>query len=185
MEKLKDFFHDFSDIFLALIISSIMLTVLSLNLGTWFTNSSNTVSANEQNIIESNDKIDNNLEIGFKDEEDDDIENTQNENIEEQNTENESIDEEDTANKINSDDENKAEINNDISINPKIKIISIPDGTSGSGIARILRDNGLIDSTRDFIEMAENLNLTNKLKSGSFSISTDTSLEDIVKIITK
>ncbi len=166
MEKTKDFFHDYSDIFLAIIISGVMFTVLSFNLGTWFTDSPNTVAANEQNTTESNSTIGDNLNSNFENK---DLEDTENENMKDEDNETEESD------------DNEKE--NNTSTTPEIKTISIPNGTPGSGIAKILKENGLIDNTSDFIKTAESLNLSNRLKSGSFDISTDASLEDIIRII--
>lgn len=190
MEKIKDFFHDYSDIFLAIIISGVMFAVLSFNLGTWFTDSPDTVSANEQNTGESNNAIDDNLDSNsenenlqdtenVKDTSEEDIKNEEETNKDSEDTENENTKDED--NEIEESDDTEKE--NNTSTTPEIKTISIPNGTPGSGIAKILKENGLIDNTNDFIKTAESLNLSNRLKSGSFDISTDASLEDIIRII--
>lgn len=62
--------------------------------------------------------------------------------------------------------------------------ITIPSGTSGAGIAKILKDNHLIQDTAAFISRIEELNLAVKLKSGTFTINSGTSLDDIIYIIT-
>lgn len=190
MEKIKDFFHDYSDIFLAIIISSVMFTVLSFNLGTWFTDSPNAVAASEQNTADSNNTIGDNSDSNFENEDLEDTENVKDPSEEDINNEEKiNKDIEDTENENMKDEDNETEESrnnekeNNTSTTPEIKTISIPNGTPGSGIAKILKENGLIDNTSDFIKTAESLNLSNRLKSGSFDISTDASLEDIIRII--
>lgn len=65
----------------------------------------------------------------------------------------------------------------------EIKRIVIPNGTPGVGIAKILQEKGLINSTGDFVRVAEELKLAVKLKSGTFEIPTNSSIEDMVRII--
>ena len=62
--------------------------------------------------------------------------------------------------------------------------VDIPSGTSGSGIAKLLKDKGLIDNTAKFIARVEELKLSSKLKSDIFEIPSGTSLDDIIYIIT-
>ncbi|MDR5659007.1 hypothetical protein RH915_05855 [Serpentinicella sp. ANB-PHB4] len=63
--------------------------------------------------------------------------------------------------------------------------ITIPPGTHGLGIARILRDHNLITDVNEFLTTAEDLNLSTQLQSGSFTVSTDSTTEDLVKIISR
>lgn len=184
MEKIKDFFHDFSDVFFAIVVASIMFVVLSLNLGSWFNNSSNTVLADEpihisqdqhNNSESKNDDIDAEDKNQEAEVEDKEVNN-------EEATETEATETEDAKNN------NDANTNNDevIEENKKaqeVKTIVIPNGTVGTGVAKILKDNGLIAEAKDFVQTAENLNLAGRLKSGTFEISTSATIEDMVKII--
>ncbi|MFZ5965632.1 MAG: hypothetical protein ACOYVK_00440 [Bacillota bacterium] len=61
--------------------------------------------------------------------------------------------------------------------------IVIPSGTAGIGIAKILTEKGLISDPNQFTKRAEELKLASKLRSGTFSIPTGTSLDDIIGII--
>lgn len=63
--------------------------------------------------------------------------------------------------------------------------VNIPAGSLPGKIASILADNGLINSSRDFIAKAVELNLDTKLKSGDFKIAKGSSYEDILRILTK
>lgn len=63
--------------------------------------------------------------------------------------------------------------------------VTIPSGSMPGKIGLILQENGLITSSRDFIAKSVEMKLDTKLKSGTFNISTDSTLEDIVKLITK
>jgi len=183
LEKIKDFFHDFSDVFFAIAVTSVMFVVLSLNLGSWFNNSSNTVLADEPvHIVENNDTnliSEDNTEV---------VNLEENENLEEENSDIDKIPTEETEKtdeiKSNNDvdsKENEAESEN--TTNFEVKTIVIPNGTPGSGVAIILKENGLIDDTKEFIQTAENLNLAVRLKSGSFEIHSNDTIEDMVKII--
>lgn len=62
--------------------------------------------------------------------------------------------------------------------------VEIPSGTSGAGIAKILKDKGLIDHTAKFVARVEELKLASKLKSDTFDIPSGTPLDDIIYIIT-
>lgn len=68
--------------------------------------------------------------------------------------------------------------------NDPIKI-NIPAGSLPSKIGSILESNGLISSRTEFIQKAIELKLDTKLKSGNFTIPANSSIEEILKIITK
>ena len=63
--------------------------------------------------------------------------------------------------------------------------ITIPPGSLPSKIGSILEANGVIGSKNDFVNKAQELKLDTKLKSGSFEIQNNASIEEILKIITK
>lgn len=188
MEKLKDIFHDFSDILLAITVTAIMFFVFSTSLGSWFHNSPNTVLANEKdNSIESNmdsnEAEDNNQDI--------------NNNIQVENPPDTDLLDEIVDNRDDDQDleDNKEDLDSDIVPDSNdtqlesndresgFKKIIVPNGTPSSGIAKILKDNGLIEDTNIFIQASESLNLSVRLKSGTFQIPSDSSVEDMVKII--
>lgn len=72
-------------------------------------------------------------------------------------------------------------------VTPSTKTVSItiPPGSLPSKIGSILESNGLISSKNDFVNKAQELKLDTKLKSGSFEIQNNASIEEILKIITK
>ena len=197
MEKIKDFFHDFSDVFFAIIIASIMFAVLTINLGGWFNVPIHTVLADRSADIseEQNDEITDNQSNNNTDLEDDrSNKNMDSEDVRPDNSiglESDKSEEKDDTSKAetkiqqddnvkNSDTEEDAQTNKTIK---ETKKIIIPSGTYGTGIAKILQENELIDDINDFVRTAENLNLSRRLRSGSFEIPIDTTVENMVKII--
>lgn len=197
MEKIKDFFHDFSDVFFAIIIASIMFAVLTINLGGWFNVPIHTVLADRSADIseEQNNEITDNPSNNNTDLEDDrsnknmDSEDVRPDNsIDSESDRSEKKDDTSKAetkiqqddNVKNSDTEEDAQTNKTIK---ETKKIIIPSGTYGTGIAKILQENELIDDINDFVRTAENLNLSRRLRSGSFEIPIDTTVENMVKII--
>lgn len=67
----------------------------------------------------------------------------------------------------------------------KVVKVSIPAGSLPGKIASILESNQLISSSKDFIAKAVELKLDTKLKSGNFEIASGSSIEQILKVITK
>lgn len=63
--------------------------------------------------------------------------------------------------------------------------IHIPSGASVTDIAKILKDQGLIENTASFYTRVEALNLAVKLKFGTFKIPVGTDVDDIIYIITR
>ena len=178
-----------------------MFSVLFFNLGTWFTDSPSSVLADQQNIDESDNNIivgNEDLEVDFEDEssEEEHVEDSAEDHISNEELSNETNETSNTNEEGSNDQEDEVTENTNTELNesqkeditpaaPEIKTITIPNGTPGSGVATILRENELIDNTRDFIKTAEDLNLANKLKSGSFDISSDATIEDMVRIIAR
>lgn len=69
--------------------------------------------------------------------------------------------------------------------NGKIVKITIPAGSLPSKIGSILESNNLVSSKADFVQKAQELKLDTKLKFGEYEIKSGSSLEEILKIITK
>lgn len=61
--------------------------------------------------------------------------------------------------------------------------VTIPDGTLPSGIGSILESNGLVSSKNDFVIQAQSLGLDRRLRSGTYEIPDDSSLDEIIRII--
>ncbi len=176
LEKIKDFLHDFSDILFALIIAGIMFAVLTINLGSWFNEPFHSVSANEPNRTPVNQ--DNSFESS---EPDNNIINSEDGNSQSE-TEHD-INETETEKPQNSTSPDTGENEQNTETSKETKRIVIPNGTFCTGIAKILKDNGLINSEADFIRAAEDMRLSGRLKSGSFEIPVNTTVEDIARII--
>ena len=79
--------------------------------------------------------------------------------------------------------ENKVEENEQSSVEI-IKIV-IPVGSPGSSIADILLKEGLIENKEQFLSKMSELKLDTKLKCGEFEISKNSTVEEILEIITK
>ncbi len=169
MEKLKDLLHDFTDILLAIVIAFAMFAVVSLYLGDWFQTDKNIVVANEQT---PDDTVPVTPEVEDSEEEAPEDNTSQEEEEAPSDTE------------APEDEGNEEEAAPPVTV-VEVKTITIPNGTPGVGIATILLENGLIENTADFINTAENLSLSLKLKSGTFEIPTDATIEEMVKIIAK
>jgi len=62
--------------------------------------------------------------------------------------------------------------------------VEIPKGTTGLGIAKILKEKNLISNTTDFITKVEEMNLGPKLRFGTFKIKSNSTIEEMIHIIT-
>ncbi len=61
--------------------------------------------------------------------------------------------------------------------------IEIVSGSTGYGIAKQLRDTGLIADVNEFVKRVEALGLGAKLRSGTFTLNTSMSNDEIIKKI--
>lgn len=59
----------------------------------------------------------------------------------------------------------------------------VPSGSTGFAIAKLLRDQGFISDINAFISKVEEMGLGAKLRSGTFTLKTDMSEEQIIKIL--
>lgn len=60
------------------------------------------------------------------------------------------------------------------------KEIEIKSGSSGYSIGKLLAEEGLVADTQTFIKRVEELGLGAKLRSGTFTLSSDMSLDEII-----
>ncbi|QQY78990.1 hypothetical protein EDD65_104155 [Keratinibaculum paraultunense] len=63
--------------------------------------------------------------------------------------------------------------------------ITIPPGSLPLKIGSILENNGLVEDKNVFVQKVIDLNLETKLKYGDFEISKNSSIEEILNILTK
>ncbi len=87
--------------------------------------------------------------------------------------------------KISESYENKNEEDSNNPIKDSSIKISVPPGSNSTSIAEILEDKGLIDNSSEFILKTEEMDLSTKLKSGDFELSTNDNLEEIIHILTR
>ncbi len=62
--------------------------------------------------------------------------------------------------------------------------IIIPGGSTGSKVAQILQDNGLIRDKNEFLKVLNDGNLGSKLRAGTFVIKSGSSIPEIMKVLT-
>lgn len=62
--------------------------------------------------------------------------------------------------------------------------INIPSGIPAANIATILEENNLIQNANDFIARIEERQLANQLKFGTFQFEKESSLDEIIDILT-
>lgn len=165
LEKLKDLIHDYSDLLLAIIITSAMVVVVFWNLNTIFeepaVSSAITPPSAQKNDSEERTNEDSTFvtidlsEEEFSNDETGDTEET----VEAEDVDESTPDTESTV------------------------TVVIPSGTPGMGIATILVEQGLLPEPGVFVQAAEELNLSLNLKSGTYDIPKDSSPEEMVRII--
>lgn len=80
--------------------------------------------------------------------------------------------------------EEEKEIEDDINLNDTVTI-EIPKGSVSTTIGDILTDNGLVPDSKSFVDKATELEKETKLKSGTFEIPKNISIEGVIEIITK
>ena len=65
------------------------------------------------------------------------------------------------------------------------RTVEIPSGAYSQRIAQILADAGVVPSTDAFLKAVNDAGLETKLKAGTFKIPAGSTLNDVVKIVTK
>lgn len=62
--------------------------------------------------------------------------------------------------------------------------VDIPAGSSGLSIAKILKEKGIISDTKMFITRVDQLKMGSKLKAGSFTIKSGSTLDEVIYTLT-
>ncbi|MCR2045060.1 endolytic transglycosylase MltG [Anaerosalibacter massiliensis] len=75
--------------------------------------------------------------------------------------------------------------NDDKSKKEELVKVSIPKGSVSENIAEILKDNGLIKDESEFMAKVKEMNLETGLKYGEYEINKSSSMEDIIKKLSK
>lgn len=156
MNKLKDFIYDYTDLLLSLLVVLGIVFVIGTNFTIFDQNLSSFISSsNNKNASDNQSLID---------EDQDDIEenNTNNYLEEDESSEDgeyESIDESETV------------------------TIQIPQGATAAQIGDELHTQKLVDSSAEFVEMTEDLNVSHRLRPGTFEIPKDATLREMIQIL--
>lgn len=147
-----------------MIISVIAIVALIINWrlnGLFAKDGRNTIPKKQVQVTNNTPGVSNDKNIDKPNKNDDSDENTQN-SIKDNNKENLDDQNSDTLVKIN-----------------------IPAGSLPSKIGNILESNGLVKDKNEFVQKAIELKLETKLKYGEFEISKNSSIEEILKVLTK
>lgn len=179
-KSFHDFIHDSMDIIIILIIIIIVGSIISWRLNLLFKKIETPILSESNNEILDEDSSresvvpeDNLNETDKTEDEPDNINEATNESQIARNDSEENVEVEakvqDTQNS-----DNKAP-----------KTINIPNGSSTKAIGDILVNQGLISSSDSFVSTCESMNMSTKLKSGTYSITPGDSLENIITALTK
>lgn len=161
MERIKDFFFDLSDIVISLIIIAVIFGIVSWKLNdampipiSFFNPGSNS------EIVESvTDVPPTTIEINI---------------TENANTPKEQISKNNPIKTTG-----LAQTETTTSQNSKTVSITIPSGASGDKIARILKNNGVINDTTAFLQVVSKLGLGSNLRAGTFTLNTTMTYEEV------
>ncbi len=87
-------------------------------------------------------------------------------------------------------DSNTQSVDNSTENNSKIFIqdivyFQVKSGESAAQVCTNLESLGLIKSSQDFLTKLEELNLGNSVKANTYKIKTDSSIDEIISILTK
>lgn len=165
-EGVKDFLYDSIDYIIIVGIIGIVVFVISWRLDLLFAKDAVGIDPKTEVIIDNNNRNDENK----KDSEDmGDVENP------------------DEIDVVDNNQEENPTVNPGNTEQPSNKIvkITIPAGSLPSKIGTILEENGLVSSKNDFVIKSQELKLDTKLKSGTFEIDSNSTLEEIIKLIAK
>lgn len=211
MEKIKDFLYDLSDIFLSLIIVALIFSVVTWKISDIMKTPSISVAESDNSYMTSSDnttdKYDNKIEVITV--EPDGTESTS--EAVDQGSSNETATGEGTSNETastgadgqstdasgsstSSTDSSSTQASTTTSTNSSSNdgkpaatkktytvTIEIPKGATGYKISKILKSNGLISDTQEFIALATKIELVDKMQSGTYELSSDMSMEQMIK----
>jgi exopolysaccharide biosynthesis protein len=175
MEKIKDLLYDLSDVFLSIIIIVLIFGVVSWKISDVMKVPGVSVAQSENTYTSITDEVadDNKIEvITFEPVDDSTDETTINDDN--ASTDDVAVDTSTTAN-----DAKPVPTKKTFTIN-----IEIPSGTTGFGISKILKSNGLITDTNEFLQLATKLELVNKMRSGTYELSSDMNMEEMIRKLT-
>lgn len=175
LEKIKDILYDVSDIVLSLIIVALIFFVVS-----WKISDSlafDITIPEKTDIAQGNDQDPNIIDIEEASDEGTVI-------SEESGSETGQTDGSDTSTTPTGEDTSSSSDakpgGTQVNLVGQEKTIVIESGSSGYSIGTLLEEEGLVPDTQTFIKRVEELGLGAKLRSGTFDLSTDMSLDEII-----
>lgn len=158
-ESLKDILYDGIDYIMMILVILVVALIINWRLGGLFTKDNMDVPSSKTQSETTQSKNIQKEESNTKKDYEHDLEN-----------DNEKLEDVDSQEKIDS---------------QEVVKITIPPGSLPSKIGSILEDNGLVEDKNTFVQKAIDLNLETKLKYGDFEISKNSSMEEILNILTK
>lgn len=176
MEKIKDLLYDLSDVVLSIIIVVLIFGVVSWKISDVMKVPGVSVAQGENTYASVTDEVanDNKIEIITVDTSDD--------TDAEINASDTSGTDESATNDSTTDTSSDSSDAKPVPVKKTFTIsIEIPSGTTGFGISKILKSNGLISDTNEFLQLATKLELVNKMRSGTYQFSSDMTMEQMIK----
>jgi len=169
IERIKDFLYDISDILLAIVIIASMVFVISWKIS----------DAMDIDIHIRNDDPQIRKPVEYEasnnnPEKQDAVDKTEGEII--------IIPEEDSVIEKEPEDTDSQEKETPLEVQEIT--IEIPRGSTATGIAKILKEKGIIENQGDFIKRVEELGLGPKLRFGTFTIKSTNTIDEIIHILT-
>lgn len=168
MERVKDFFFDLSDILISLLIIAVILFVVTWKLSDTMPLDFALLQADQETEAPTEEDKTPTIPIGT--------------------TENAGTPTEEVTQPTDATEPPPAETPSEPAPTPpvetvKVITVTIPEGSTGNSIAKILASNGLISDIAAFNKKVEDIGLGGKLRAGTFKLSTDMSDETIAKTI--
>lgn len=66
---------------------------------------------------------------------------------------------------------------------PDTVTVEIPQGATASDVGDVLSQNNLVENTTVFVQRSEDLNVSHRLRPGTFEIPEESSIEEIIQIL--
>lgn len=163
-DKILDFLYDYVDYVIMLAIVVIVVGIIGWRLDLIFTGES-LANADPAPVVveEDNGQADDDVDAS-----------------EEENTDDAEEDQDEDTTEGETEEEPEEEPEEDSSSDVKIEI---PSGTASMGVADILVENGLIDDASEFLARAGEQEAETKLRAGTFTIPSGSSIDEIIQIL--
>ncbi|MGM0379118.1 MAG: hypothetical protein ACQEQE_05180 [Bacillota bacterium] len=181
MEKFKNFLYDITDFLLGLSIIFIMILVISFKVTDSFSLNLKSIitddTPSQKELVENENSNTNIEQIVIKPDTNNDSEN-------DSNTSNDEINNSNTEENKNSDKNNQKNNSSNQEVALKEIKLNVKSGTTGYGIAKLLKEKKLIEDTQSFISRVEKRELGSKLRSGEFLLTNKDSMDKIIDKLT-